>query len=33
MAGDAAMQPAESASSLSDLGSFIDKSEDVEGEA
>ena len=32
MAGDAAMQPADSATSLSDLGGFIDKSEEVEGE-
>ena len=32
MAGDAAMQPAESASSLSELGGFIDKSEEVENE-
>lgn len=32
MAGDAAMQPADSAESLSDLGGLIDKSEEVEGE-
>lgn len=32
MAGDAEMQPADSASSLSELGGFIDKSEEVEGE-
>jgi hypothetical protein len=32
MAGDAEMQPADSATSLSDLGGFIDKSEEVEGE-
>lgn len=32
MAGDAAMQPAESAASLSELGGFIDKSEEAEGE-
>lgn len=32
MAGDAISQPADSASSLSDLGGFIDKSEAVEGE-
>lgn len=32
MAGDAEMQPAESASSLSELGGFIDKSEEVENE-
>lgn len=32
MAGDAEMQPADSASSLSELGGFIDKSEEVENE-
>ena len=32
MAGDAEMQPADSASSLSELGGFIDKSEEVESE-